>query len=162
MPEADQFSMTLMVAVNLMTVAFALPWFMGQQMSRATRNAQQFLLLQGLAWLLVFCAGHVLPFTWNALLSISSAAVATGALWQLHKALKGGDAPFEDEKFSYLVLTRQEPENACQARVLRHAQIAPGRITFPVCEAAGERTLAVTKKDPLWKRVRKIKWGERL
>ena len=81
---------------------------------------------------------------------------------RLHKALKGGDAPFEDEKFSYLVLTRQEPENACQARVLRHAQIAPGRITLPVCEAAGERTLAVTKKDPLWKRVRKIKWGERL
>lgn len=93
MPETDQFSMTLMVAVNLMTVAFALPWFMGQQMSRATRNAQQFLLLQGLAWLLVFCAGHVLPFTWNALLSISSAAAATGALWQLHKALKGWLGP---------------------------------------------------------------------
>ena len=93
MPETDPFSMTLMVAVNLMTVAFALPWFMGQQMSRATRNAQQFLLLQGLAWLLVFCAGHVLPFTWNALLSISSAAAATGALWQLHKALKGWLGP---------------------------------------------------------------------
>jgi hypothetical protein len=57
------------------------------------RNAQQFLLLQGLAWLLVFCSGHVLPFTWNALLSISSAAAATGALWQLHKALKGWLGP---------------------------------------------------------------------
>lgn len=81
---------------------------------------------------------------------------------RLHKALKGGDAPFEDEKFSYLVLTRQEPKHACRMRVLRHAQIAPGRITVPVCGEAGEKLLTVTKKDPLWKRVRKIKWGERL
>ena len=81
---------------------------------------------------------------------------------RLHKALKGGDAPFEDEKFSYLVLTRQKPDDACRMRVLRHAQIAPGRITVPVCGEAGEKLLTVTKKDPLWKRVRKIKWGERL
>ena len=81
---------------------------------------------------------------------------------RLHKALKGGDAPFEDEKFSYLVLTRQEPKHACRMRVLRHAQIAPGRITVPVCGEAGEKLLTVTKKDPLWKRVRKIKWGEKL
>ena len=81
---------------------------------------------------------------------------------RLHKALKGGDAPFEDEKFGYLVLTRQEPKHACRMRVLRHAQIAPGRITVPVCGEAGEKLLTVTKKDPLWKRVRKIKWGERL
>ena len=31
-----------------------------------------------------------------------------------------------------------------------------------VCEADGERTLTVTKKDPLWKRARKIRWGERI
>lgn len=74
---------------------------------------------------------------------------------RLHKALKGGDAPFEDEKFSYLVLTRQKPDDACRMRVLRHAQIAPGRITVPVCGEAGEKLLTVTKKDPLWKRVRK-------
>lgn len=65
---------------------------------------------------------------------------------RLHKALKGGDAPFEDEKFSYLVLTRQEPKHVCRMRVLRHAQIAPGRITVPVCGEAGEKLLTVTKK----------------
>ena len=37
--------MTRMAAVNLMKVAFALPWFMGLQMCRPTRrNAQPFLL----------------------------------------------------------------------------------------------------------------------
>ena len=81
---------------------------------------------------------------------------------RLHKALKGGEAPFEDEKFGYLALTREKPANPCRARLLRHAQIAPGRILLPVCENGEERTLAVTKKDPLWKRARKIKWGERV
>lgn len=41
-------------------------------------------------------------------------------------------------------------------------RLLPGRITVPVCGEAGEKLLTVTKKDPLWKRVRKIKWGERL
>ena len=81
---------------------------------------------------------------------------------RLHKALKGGDAPYEDEKFTYLVLTREKPENPCCARLLRHAQIGPGRILLPVCEAGEEKTMTVTKKDPLWKRARKIRWGERV
>ena len=57
---------------------------------------------------------------------------------------------------------REPPVHPCRARLLRHAQIAPGRILLPVCEADGERTLTVTKKDPLWKRARKIRWGERI
>ena len=91
MHDVDQFSMALMVAVNLMTIAFALPWFMGQsqKMSRPALNAQQFLLLQGLSWLLIFGAGQVDTFGWNALLSTSATAASLGALWQLHKALKG-------------------------------------------------------------------------
>lgn len=93
MPDADQFSIVLMVAVNLMTVAFALPWFLGQKMSRPARNAQQFLLLQGLAWLLVFGAAQTASFAWNALLSASGAAAAVGALWQLQKSLKGWLGP---------------------------------------------------------------------
>ena len=81
---------------------------------------------------------------------------------RLHKALKGGDAPYEDEKFCSLALTREKPGNPCHARLLRHAQIGPGRILMPVCENGAEKTLTVTKKDPLWKRARKIKWGERV
>lgn len=81
---------------------------------------------------------------------------------KLHKQLKGGDAPYEDEKYCYLALTRTEPENACAARVLRHPLIAPGRITLTVCEADEKKTRVVTKKDPLWKRARKIGAGDGL
>jgi len=79
---------------------------------------------------------------------------------KLHKMLKGGDAPYEDEKFCYLALTREAPEAACQARVLRHPLIAPGRITLTLCESGEKKMRVVTKKDPLWKRARKIGAGE--
>ncbi|MBQ2947871.1 MAG: rRNA methyltransferase [Clostridia bacterium] len=79
---------------------------------------------------------------------------------RLHKALKGGDAPYEDEKFCYLALTRGAPQAACAARVLRHPMIQPGRITLTLCEAGKKQTRTVTKKDPLWKRARKIGAGD--
>ena len=79
---------------------------------------------------------------------------------RLHKALKGGDAPYEDEKYCYLALTKERPETACSARVLRHPLIAPGRITLTVCETGEKKNRVVTKKDPLWKRARKIGAGE--
>ena len=81
---------------------------------------------------------------------------------KLHKALKGGDAPYEDEKFCYLALTREKPQAACSARVLRHPLIAPGRITLTLCEDGEKKLRIVTKKDPLWKRARKIGAGERV
>ena len=79
---------------------------------------------------------------------------------KLHKQLKGGDAPYEDEKYAYLALTRQPPAAACAARVLRHPLIAPGKITLTLCEGGEKKLRPVTKKDPLWKRVRKIGAGD--
>ena len=79
---------------------------------------------------------------------------------RLHKALKGGQAPYEDEKFAFLALMKQPPAAPCAARVLRHPQIAPGKITLTLCEAGGICQRAVTKKDPLWKRARKIGAGD--
>ena len=79
---------------------------------------------------------------------------------RLHKALKGGDAPYEDEKFCYLALTREAPNTPCAARVLRHPVIAPGRITLTLCEGGEKTVRVVTQKDPLWKRTRKIGAGD--
>jgi len=81
---------------------------------------------------------------------------------KLHKALKGGEAPYEDEKFAYLAVTREQPENACAMRVLRHPLIAPGKITLTICDGGEKKLRQITKKDPLWKRARKISAGDRL
>ena len=79
---------------------------------------------------------------------------------KLHKALKGGEAPYEDEKYCYLALTREAPKAACKARVLRHPLIQPGRIALTLCEAGEKKQRIVTKKDDLWKRARKIGAGD--
>ncbi len=80
---------------------------------------------------------------------------------QLQKKLKGGDAPYEDEKYSYLVLAHR-PGNICRARVLRHPEIEKGRITVTLCTKDGITRKGINKKDPLWKWARKAKWGDLL
>lgn len=78
---------------------------------------------------------------------------------KLHKLLKDGDAPYEDEKFSYIAFTRQ-PCTPCKARVLRHPYTEKGRITLELCTANGRETKSVTKKDgELFKRARKAEHG---
>ena len=88
MPEPDFFSTAIIVAFNLMTVAFALPWFIGQKVTSAVRHAQHFLLLQALAWVLILLASGQQTLLWNGLLVMLSASAAMAAIWQLSKALQ--------------------------------------------------------------------------
>lgn len=79
---------------------------------------------------------------------------------RLHKLLKGGDVPYEDEKFSYLAVAK---ESACPAecRILRHPQKDSGRITLRLCTQEGIQDKAVTKKQgELFKRARKADSGD--
>lgn len=79
---------------------------------------------------------------------------------RIHKQLKGGDAPYEDEKFCYLALTRQQPIPA-KARILRHPRIDPGKITLQLCTQEGLSTREIRKKDgPLFKTARKSDCGD--
>lgn len=81
---------------------------------------------------------------------------------RLHKALKTGDAPYEDEKFTYLALTKAPVEPA-QGRVVRHPQIETGRITLRICAQDGFRDITVRKKDGvLFKWARKCACGDEL
>ena len=48
---------------------------------------------------------------------------------RLHKLLKGGDVPYEDEKFSYLACTKDTPI-PCGTRILRHPMKESGRISL--------------------------------
>ena len=84
---------------------------------------------------------------------------------RLHRRLKEGDAPYEDEKFAYLALCRKEilPAGALPeaARVLRHPQVEKGRITLTLCAPDGRKTLTVSKKDAArFRLARKAKCGD--
>ena len=79
---------------------------------------------------------------------------------RLHKLLKDGDVPYEDEKFSYIALSK-EPCRPAKARVLRHPYTEKGRITLELCTASGRQTRAVGKKDgTLFKAARKADHGD--
>ena len=80
---------------------------------------------------------------------------------RLHKALKMGDAPYEDEKFCYLALTKA-PAEPTKGRVVRHPIIERGKITIKACTNSGLEQLTVRKKDGMFKWARKAQNGDAL
>lgn len=80
---------------------------------------------------------------------------------RLHRQLKGGEAPYEDEKFCYLVMSKQGA-NPCSARVLRHPIIETGRVTLELCSNCGKETVLLRKKDAAYKAARKLDCGDEI
>ncbi len=79
---------------------------------------------------------------------------------KLHKQLKGGEVPYEDEKFTYIAAAKINAE-PCKARILRHPKIESGKITLKLCSSEGIAERMVTKKDgPLFKKARKSDCGD--
>jgi ribosomal protein RSM22 (predicted rRNA methylase) len=82
---------------------------------------------------------------------------------RLHKLLKGGQAGFEDEKFSYVAALRQPPAApAPYARILRHPMVETKSVSLRLCTAGGLADLRVRAADKrLARAARKASWGER-
>lgn len=79
---------------------------------------------------------------------------------RLHKLMKGGDAPYEDEKFAFLAMSKI-PIQRVPSRVLRHPMKEPGRIGLKLCTPDGIVEKAVTKKHgELFKLARKAGSGD--
>lgn len=79
---------------------------------------------------------------------------------QLHRRLKGGSLGYEDEKYSYIVASKQ-PVTPEAARVVRHPLRQPGFTQLQLCTPEGLQTLSITKRDKeAWKRARKTDWGD--
>ncbi|MFJ8075745.1 small ribosomal subunit Rsm22 family protein [Streptomyces sp. NPDC096176] len=79
----------------------------------------------------------------------------------LHRQIKGGSLPYEDEKFSYVAATRFPVEPA-GARVTRKPQIRKGLVLLDLCtEGEGLRRDTVTKRHgALYKEARDAAWGD--
>ena len=78
----------------------------------------------------------------------------------VHRAAKGGELGYEDEKFSYVAVSGQ-PTARAAARVLRHPQVRPRLIELALCTPEGARRLIVTKKDREgFRHARKTDWGD--
>ncbi|MFE3139738.1 small ribosomal subunit Rsm22 family protein [Streptomyces scopuliridis] len=79
----------------------------------------------------------------------------------LHRRIKGGSLPYEDEKFSYVAAVRFEARPA-DARVTRKPQIRKGQVLLDLCTRDdGLRRETVTKRHgSLYREARDTAWGD--
>ena len=79
-----------------------------------------------------------------------------------HRAAKGAERGFEDEKFSYVVLCRSR-QPAPAARVIRRPDPRPGHVVLDLCTPSGLERRTVSKREgDGYRRARKLGWGDAL
>ena len=78
----------------------------------------------------------------------------------LQRRLKRGSLGYEDEKFSYIAVTRGSAD-PCAARVLRRPHREPRRVALRLCTADGLRESLVTRREgERYRAARKTRWGD--
>jgi ribosomal protein RSM22 (predicted rRNA methylase) len=82
---------------------------------------------------------------------------------RVHRQAKGGEVPWEDEKFSYVAVARA-PAPAAGARVIAPPRKASGRVTLKLCRSDGstDDQLISRRDGELFKRARRSDWGSSL
>lgn len=82
---------------------------------------------------------------------------------RIHRQLKEGDAPYEDEKYSYIFVCRLPPAARGGFRVLRHPRIQKGFVQLVGCEDGGIVTRRVTRRNgDAYRAARRAAWGDLL
>ena len=79
-----------------------------------------------------------------------------------HRQAKGGTLGYEDEKFSYVIMSKNE-NGFSGARILRHPIKNKGHVSLKLCTQEGLCERTISKKDKeLYKKARKLEWGDSL
>ncbi|MEU3752198.1 small ribosomal subunit Rsm22 family protein [Streptomyces olivoreticuli] len=80
----------------------------------------------------------------------------------LHRQVKGGSLPYEDEKFSYVAAVRDLDVPAAPARVVRKPQIRKGQVLLDLCtpEDGLARETVTKRHGALYKAARDTDWGD--
>ena len=77
-----------------------------------------------------------------------------------HKEIKGADVPFEDEKFSYIVVTRA-PVADSPARVLAQPAVGKVEVAAKLCTAGGLIAAKVPRRNrEAYAKARRWRWGD--
>ncbi len=82
---------------------------------------------------------------------------------RVHRQTKRADVPWEDEKFSYVAVSRNAAP-AGGARVIAHPRKASGRVTLKLCRpdgSAGEQLFS-RRDGAVYKRAARSDWGSSL
>jgi len=81
---------------------------------------------------------------------------------KLHRDMKEGSLPYEDEKYCYLIVTKQNYKPTYK-RILKTPLTRKGHIKFDLCISGDIESQTFTKsKNPNFKEIKKLDWGDRL
>ena len=81
---------------------------------------------------------------------------------KLHRRAKGVELGYEDEKFSYAVLSR-EPVPKAAARIIRQPQVRSGHVHLVTSEPDGIHRRTVSRKEgERFKEAKSAAWGDSL
>jgi ribosomal protein RSM22 (predicted rRNA methylase) len=80
-----------------------------------------------------------------------------------HRRLKDAYLNYEDEKFSFVMATRNDDPTRPASRIIRRPAKRKGLVSLELCAADGEaRNDTVTKRNAdLYRAARKAEWGDR-
>jgi ribosomal protein RSM22 (predicted rRNA methylase) len=80
---------------------------------------------------------------------------------RLHRLAKDADAPFEDEKFIYLAVSRR-PGRVAGARVISRPRTASGQVRVKLCTMRGTSTerLFTRRERETFRTARRLDWGD--
>ena len=77
-----------------------------------------------------------------------------------HRAAKEARLAHEDEKFSYVIVAREQYVRPA-ARILRHPQVRGGHVRLELCAADGLRSVVVSRRErKAFREARKASWGD--
>lgn len=82
---------------------------------------------------------------------------------RIHRLAKGGEVPWEDEKFAYVIASRT-PAAPSPSRVLSPPLTATGRVELKLCQRDGTAThrLVTRREGETFKQARRADWGDLL
>lgn len=78
-----------------------------------------------------------------------------------HLKVKNASVPFEDERYSYVAVTRRPLERSSQARIIAPPQESKAGLTLPLCTERGLHQAVVSRRQrETFATLRKAKWGD--
>lgn len=78
-----------------------------------------------------------------------------------HLKVKGATVPFEDERYSYVAVSRDPVARANLARIIAPPEESKAGITLPLCTERGlHRAIVSRRQRDLYALLRKAKWGD--
>jgi ribosomal protein RSM22 (predicted rRNA methylase) len=77
-----------------------------------------------------------------------------------HRSVKSAELNYEDEKFSYLIASK-DPPMPINSRILRHPLKRPGHVNLTLCKSDGIKNITISRKQKEdWRKARKAEWGD--